>query len=227
MKTHDGLAYAIIELYRATYKTTDSLDIRLVKRWIQEYRAFLLKQKLSRPLEVLDLSYVQHLGLLELEAVNASTDPSIDLFSEVLVTVANIPEPIENNQGKYAITRLALPDLRVANLSLYSYEHAARAGHGRFNKREIFLFLYNGKIYLKCNDDAFYLESTTHLEVSGIFQDPYDAGYTSTDRYPITESLFRDITHLIVTEKFPYKHAPLKDNVADDSDNVVNIKREE
>lgn len=226
MKTLDGLAYGIIELYRASYKDTDSLNIRLVKKWIQEYRAFLLKQKFMRPLGELDHSYVQTLTVQDLEVVDSGTVAGGDaLESFLLATTDTVPKPIENNKGNYSITRIALPDMKQSNLSLYSYERALYAGNGRFNTKELYPFFYNNKIYIKSKLTEDELSEITLLQISGVFQDPYEAGYLDTQQYPIAESMVREIHELIKKEKFPYVSTPLEDTLADDADNIINPTR--
>lgn len=222
-RTLDELAYEIIELYRATYKNTDSLDIRQVKSWIQEYRNFLLKQKALRPLEIIDQSYVQVLELKDLEVIDSSLILESPSNTYILRTVNEIPAPVENNRGRILISRIALPDLREYNINLYSMEHALNSGYGRFNKHGLFAFLFDGKIHIKSFRIKESLEKIEKLQIAGIFQNPHEAGYVDSMRYPMAESMVRDIHHLIKQEKFPYVVAPIEDPIPNDRDDIVNV----
>lgn len=226
-RTLDELAYEVLELYRATYKVTDSLDIRQVKSWIQEYRAFLLKQKAMRPFEMIDQSYIQVLNLKDLEVIDSSLLEGSPNNTYILRTISNIPAPIENNRGKILITRISLPDLLKGNINLYSMDHALNSGHGRFNKKQLFAFLFDNKIHIKSHLAQNELEKVEHLQIAGAFQDPYQAGYLDNMRYPIAESMIRDIHELIKQEKLPYVTTPIEDPLPNDKDNVINVNRGE
>ena len=225
---HD-IAYEIIELYRATYKVTDSLDIRQVKSWIHNYRAFLLHQKFMRPMSMIDYAYRQDLGILKLELVDSSLLPGFESGKHMVRTIEDIPSLIEDNRKLPVFTRLSVADRFRRNINHVTYERALVSGNGRFNSNDLFAFLFDSKIYLISKEEIYY-KGISHLHAEGVFEDVTTAAkfknsdYTDKDPYPITKAMLSDIHRLIASEKFPLVMTQLKDNISDDADNLVNIQ---
>jgi hypothetical protein len=223
----NDIGYGIIELHRGAIKPTDSLDLREVKSWVHNYRAFLLHQKFMRPLTMIDQAYKQDLGAVALEVVDSSI-LNIPADTYLVRTTVDIPNLIEDNRKLPAITRLSSPDMLRRNFNFVSYERALVSGNGRFNSDDVFAFMFDNRLYLISKENLYY-KGMTHIHVEGVFEDVTSAyrfkhpDYDDDMPYPITKALVAEIESMIVKEKLNLVRAPLKDVISDDADNLVNL----
>jgi len=231
VKTLNQLVYELIDLYRATYKVTDSLDVRLVAAWIQQTRAKILKQRFDENMRSIDEHNVQDLGYLELERVDASSYSSIDVNRSILRTVKDIPSTIDRKGCIGTFTRISSADRLQPKINLVSMERALVSGNGKFNHDDIYAYLDTNKL-------CFISKSGIHLglkyvNVKGVFVNPMDAwgtigtndvdDYDWDTEYPVSESVVRDIMDIIVKDNFRFVLTPLEDSENNATDDLTNI----
>jgi len=224
------LAYRLIGLYRAQYKNTDSLSVRLVKDWIHSTRAMLLKQKLDKPMAIMDENVVQDLGSIELEPVDSSIVPGVPSDRFMMRTVIDIPPTIERRGAVGAFSRIGPADRLEHRFKVVTFETALVSGYGKFNNRDVYAFYLDGKVYVIARD----LNSFKHLEyidIRGVFQNPVEAAkiknpsYTDDDGYPISRTLVDSMEEIITKTKLAFVMTPLVDKTANEEDDITNISK--
>lgn len=225
------LVYEIIELYRATYKVTDSLDVRLVATWIQQTRAKLLKQRFDENMRYIDEHNVQDLGYITLERVDASNYNTISVDRSILRTSINIPRTIDRKGNIGTFTRIAGVDRLQPKINLVSHERALVSGNGKFNSNDIYAYLDGSRMCL-ISKSGIHL-GMSFVNIKGVFVNPIDAyeaiiGNSNYDwnlEYPISESIVRDMKDLIIKDNFRFVLSPLEDPLNNASDDLTNISQ--
>jgi len=229
--TLNELAYRIIGIYRAQYKNTDSLSLRLVKSWIQSARAFLVRQKLEQRIAPIDEALVQSLGSIKLEIVDSSAEPSISSTRKMKRTKIEIPEPVMRKGGVPAFLRVGPADQLESKFKVLSYEGALASGHGKFNSKDIYAFYLNGYLYF-IGRDWNYFKQLEYVTIRGVFQDVTEAAkvtnpdFNGDSYYPIPSSMVEQIENYILEYKLPAVMTGLADQKADEQDNLVNLPSE-
>jgi len=234
MKTNISLneiAYGFRELYRAKFKDTDSPDIRLVKYWVQEVRAKLIKQKVDKlGMFQIDEVFVQSIPST-LERVSSSQvsfagltlstiDPDIYLYR----TVRNIPQVIEKQGTAGVFTRIG-PERSSLGYLILPYGQWLTAGYGAFNRQFVYATYLDRRIYLKSGNPS-NLGSITAIEVRGVFQNPVEAAliadptYTDDDDYPISQAMVDDIYTILMSKEFKATYAQPEDKIANASNDL-------
>jgi hypothetical protein len=232
VRSLNELVYDVLEQYRATSKTTDSLDERQVASWIQHLRAEFIKQRLEETLRNIDEHWVQDLGHVEMELVDSSIYSDIDSGKTILRSVKDIPRTIQTRFGVGTFTRVGPADRLGKKYNLVSYERALASGNGKFNSKDIYAFLDGKRLCLISNANLHKL--VQYIHVKGVFQNPAEAYTFKTGldydwdlEYPISESLVNAITTTIKERNFKFVLLPLEDKVTDGTDTLVNanVKR--
>lgn len=223
------LGYELSELYRGTYKVTDSIDIRLFKTWVQQARAVLVKQRLDDNMMIIDEHLVQDLGKVTMAPIDSSVGTKTsDRY--MMRSILRLPATINRKGNIGTFTRIASADLLELKFNLVSYERALVSGNGKFNQNDIYTFVHDGYLFIisKTNIHKYIKE----LHVKGIFANPEDAytfntshaGVPWTDdmEYPVSESIVMDLQNIIMDKKFKFIMTPFEDNRANGHDDIVN-----
>ena len=229
-RSFNQLIYEIIELYRANYKVTDSMDERLVATWIQQTRARLLKQRFDENMRFIDEHNVQDLGYIQLERVDSSVVSSINSDKNILRTNRDLPTTIDRKGCIGTFTRLSTGDRFVNNINLVSYERALRSGNGKFNSNDLYAYL-DGKRICILSKSGLHL-GLNYIHIKGVFTNPIEAyefknevgTYDWDYEYPISESIVDDLKNIIVKDDFRFVMAPLQDPVNNATDDLTNIQ---
>jgi hypothetical protein len=227
--TLNQLAYRVLGLYRAAHKETDSLSIRLIKDWIHSIRAMLLKQRLDKPFAYIDDQLIQtykqvdpqdstKLIPLITELVDSSQFELISSGRSMLRTIQTVP-PTINRRGQIGtFTRIGPIDRLDKKYKVVSHETALVSGYGKFNMKDIYVFILDEKIYLIGRD----LDPKEMIDVRGVFQNPEQIpGFSHDGPYPINRELVDAMEDIIVKTKFPTTLIPYSDTKSDESDNIV------
>lgn len=217
--TLNQLVYRIIGLYRAAHKTSDDIPSnRMIKDWIHSTRAMLLKQRLEKPMAVIDDQITQTISPVPLEDVDSST-LELESSGRKMLRTKDIIPPTINRKGLIGtFKRIGPIDRLEKRYRVVSHETALTSGNGKFNKKDIYAFPLDNKIYLIARD----LSPKEKLDIRGVFQNPEQIPNFSDDGpYPINRELVDDLERIIVQTKFPTTLVGYKDTVADDTDNLV------
>lgn len=221
------LVYEVIELYRATYKVTDSLDERLVASWIQSFRALLLKES-PESIRQIDPHVIQVLPNVELELVPAINVPTLDNGDTILRTVRQIPSFIDSKDKTPMITRLYGAELIGESFQITTASMSPYVGNGKFNNKIIYAFIHDGRLYFTSKSRVHKLMK--YVTIEGVFANPIEAyefvhGVGSYDwdyEYPISESIVPTIMDMIVKTKFNLVLYPPQDPANNATDDLTN-----
>lgn len=209
--TLNEFSYGIFEIIRGNISDDDNISIEQLKDLIHNNRARLLKQKFDKNIRVIDDNFLQSLGAVEIEAVDASAHSSIKAGRFMYRTKLEIPATISRKNYEGTFTRIGPADKLATEYNLVSYNRALYSGNGRFNKDIVFCFLRDNRIYLISNSSLFH-KGIQFIDVVGVFENPtqvalfkYVTGdpiYSDDTRYPISRTLADDIQNMILKEKF-------------------------
>ncbi len=225
--TLNELVYGLIELYRANYKVTDSLDERLVMLWIQKTRALLLKQT-SEGIKYIDPHVTQTLENVELELVSTITVPNMANGGRILRTKLELPAFIDTKEHKPMITRIYGANLIDYEIELVSVGASPFVGSGKFNTNTIYAFLYDKRLYFTSKSGIHF--GINYVNITGVFANPIAAyefmngpnSYNWDYEYPISESIVSQLEELITKTKFNFVLYPLQDPVNNATDDITN-----
>jgi len=227
------LAYRLIGLYRGAYKETDSLSLRLVKDWVHSMRAMFIKQRLDKPYGRIEENWIQTITPVPMEDIDSSTLPEEASQRKMLRTKIKIPPTIIRRGSIGSFVRIGSIDRLKPAYKVVSHETALVSGNGKFNRKDIYAFPLDGRIYCIAGD----LSPKEKLDIRGVFQNPMrvpiireDAKIThlsDDDDYPITREIVDQMEEAIVQSKFPLIQIPYKDTLADEADNLVQTTQRE
>ena len=227
VRSLNGLGYELSELYRGTYKVTDSIDIRLFKTWIQQVRATLSKQRIDEPMSIIDEHMLQSLQPVTFAPVDSSIDINIPSGKYLMKSTLPLPTTINRKGNLATFTRIAPADMLEKAFNFVTYNRALTSGSGKFNQNDIYVFLSNQYLYLLSRTNIH--KYITKVHVKGLFVNPQDAyefggGRTWNDdmEYPISEAIVMDMQSIIMEKKFKYIMTPFEDNKANGVDDIVN-----
>jgi len=224
VRSFGEIVYGIVELIRANFKVTDSLDERLVAGWVQSARAELLKQRLAEPGRPNE-HWVQDLGAVEMEPVPSSIYGVSNKF--ILRSTQPIPRVIYTKKKGHVFTRIGPADRSSRTWNLVSQERALYSGNGKFNKNDVFVFLDDGYICLTSRNNLHKLIEA--INVKGVFQNPieaYNFRYTEEhdwdSEYPISDDIVDAIKVKVINENFNFVLRPMDDKRPNSMDNLTN-----
>ena len=210
MVTRNDIVYEIFEILRARIGDDDEIDERQIESYVQDYRAEFLRQRFNKDPFSINYSLVQPIHNLEVEKVDSSTIPEIGYTEKYLIkTKETLPNTIRRTGYEGAITYVGSPDIRGISFTVTDKQSAVENGHGKFNRDEIFAFMYNDYLYMVSRGDAFKL--IYYVNVAGVFEDPEEAyllnqdddyDYTGDENYYTTRDLKTFIVGAILKEKF-------------------------
>jgi len=222
-KSLNETAYDFIELTRANYKDTDSLDIRQVKNWIDNTRATLVKQRLDRNPFSIDGSWLQ-----KLTVAGSITDGPIDFQSDFTYFVSDyrIPTPINRRGGEGTITLVDTGVLFADPIEFVNYEEARDYNNGKFNSTTKYAFLKDDYFYVK--NEPFNATNTNTYYVTGVFQNPrlvatfnnvtnFDSMYS----YPIDQSIVDQMKQIIRDNNLSLMLQQIEDKILDGRDSTT------
>jgi hypothetical protein len=219
MITLNQLVFRIIALYRAAYKNTDHISERLIKNWIHTTRAMLVKQRLDKPMAVIDESLVQVISPAPLEEVDSSTFEGVSSDRTIIRTKNIIPATINRRGLIGTFTRIGPVDRMDKRYKIVSHETALFSGSGKFNRQDIYAFPLDNRIYLYARE----IDPHGLLDIRGVFQNPEEVpGFDPNGPYPINNELVDTMEDMIVKMKFHLTLSGLKDDIANEEDDLVN-----
>lgn len=227
--TLNQIAYGIFEVIRGKLSDDDDISLDHIKDMIHSTRAKLLKQKFDKNLRRIDDVFIQSLGALEIEAVDASAHSTIKAGRYMYRTVLEVPSTIDRRNYEGTFTRIGPADTLATEYNLVSYNRALYSGNGRFNKDHIFCFVRDSKIYLISNSGAYH-KGVQFIDVQGVFQNPSqvatftdnngDSLYADDKNYPISRSMREDIENIILKEKLGIEAKAPSDKLNDGDDSI-------
>ena len=229
VRSLNGLGYELLEMYRANNRVSDSLDIRLLKTWIQQTRAQLIKQRLDANPFSIDEHIAQNLGVVQFAPVDSSVS-NVNLSSKYYMRSINpIPATIYTKSNIPTFTRIASIDRLERKFNLVPYERLLVSGNGKFNSDDIYVALLGN--YLILNSKSNLHKYISNVHVRGVFANPIDAyefqygvgTWSDDNEYPVSEAIVADMINMIVDKKFRLVLNQIEDKVSNGEDDTTNI----
>ena len=173
--TLNELVYDLLERYQNTISDDINIDFRKVAFWIHNQRALWISNNLKK-LRYTPDTIAQELKDLELEVVDNINIGILNLpiGKKVLRTKQELPKFI-TGYNRDAILSINSADISNPRFNIIQYDRAPYIGSGKFNKNEIYAFLYNSKIYFIGNADSIKWKGLRYINVFGIFDNPEDS----------------------------------------------------
>lgn len=226
-KTLNRLVYELIELYRANYKVTDSLDERLVSSWIQKYRALLLRET-TEGIRYIDPAVIQTLPNVELELVDSFNNNNFNNGQKIVRTKRNIPEFIDSKEHLPMIVRVYGSEIIGESFEVVSPTISNYVGSGKFNNNTVYVFLYDKHLYLTSKSGIH--RNISHVTIDGVFYNPIEAyefvngedSYNWDLPYPISETLIANLNSIIIKTEFNFILYPPQDLYNNSRDDITN-----
>ena len=222
------LVYSIIELYRPNHVVTDSLDERLVAKWIQSTRVKLIKQRMDIPMRIVNEKNVQSLGNVKMIPVESNSILDAPFNKYMLLSEREIPWEIHNKLGPL-YTRVGSADNLNRRFKVVTHEQALVSGNGKFNTNEVYAFQWGNRIGLISSSNIH--KQIEYITVKGVFENPLDVhkfvnnGGEDEDywdlEYPIAESLVNDMKNIVVQDNFNMVMVPIDDKNPNSIDNIT------
>ena len=204
--------------------SSNDLDDRVIVSWINGQRALWLKNEMNKGMDA-DDNILQTLPCLELEVADASLCGLVNTKHRILRTINEIPKAIvtKYNNGIYSIRRPIMLDIKFNHISR---EEAVRAGSGRFNKGDIFAFLYNNRIWIKLLPDNLNINFITYISIEGLFTNPLDVSELTDcnnkpcfdpeyDKYPINDAMWQYMINAIYDNRVKLLAGGILDPIPD------------
>lgn len=228
--TLNQIAYSLLDMVRGTLSDDEDIDIREVKNWIHTTRAVILKQKFDKNIRVIDSSYTQSLGSVEMEVVNSSVDTLLQTDKYYVRSVLDIPSTIERSNSEGTFVRIGPADRKADKYNIISLNRAIYCGSGKFNKNSIYAFILDNKIYLSSNTDISNI--IKYIDVIGVFQNPSqvaifkdvngDSLYSDDKEYPISRSIVATLEDMVIKSKLTITSVMPSDKINDSTHKLTN-----
>lgn len=169
--TEKQIIFAIWGKIRPGIADEDSIDYREIAAEVHKQRALLIRNELNKGRTV-DSNIIQDLGCVQLAVADRAECCDIDLDCDILRTSLTIPNAIELHHSN---TLWVGPvDKLDYSFSFLPLERAKWAGNGKHNKRSIFAYLNNSRIYI-FNKENNIQKMLQYINVRGVFEDPSQA----------------------------------------------------
>jgi hypothetical protein len=184
--------------------------------WIDQTRAMLVEQKFKRGGQIPSV-FIQHLECIDMELHETLEG------CYVLRSVKSLPTTLGGNQMDTLTSVYAGEGSNMASFSRTSYMAHKFQKYNKFTANARRWYLKDGHLYVT-ND-----ETTSILSAAGIFENPSDVAsfcssgscYSNDDQYPVTASMAKEITSIILKERFGI----IKQTEVDDQNNATQAPR--
>lgn len=179
---------------------SEDLSRAQIEQWIHHYRAFLIRQDLSKGRDVNSI-YVQTLDALELEKISIDTIDNHDVTDTTICdslfkykTIEPIPTPIDLPFGNGIISVTDLHDCTIQkmNRNRRHFQWMRRTG------KEYTYYYTPEYIYVQGVD------ALRYIRVAGIFEDPTQAGLDPDDTYPMPIDKLGTLKQLIFNNELSF-----------------------
>jgi len=165
------LSYYIYELRHSLPTDYENLDTRLLIRLLNSFRAIHIKNIYNQNKEI-DENLAQEINF-QVDIADQSTIPYINTEDRILISDREIPQVIKLSH-RDLILNIRNPKILTDNYNYVSKDNAIYAGNGKFNKKDIFSFIYNDRLYIKLKRDNPKIGLITTISMRAIFENPLD-----------------------------------------------------
>jgi hypothetical protein len=188
-----------------------------IEYWIDEIRAMLIYQNLSKRNDISD-SWIQYIPCLELELVDSSNCDSDKIGCQILKSKLEIPRTIQSSEDNSIISVSTLSGKIIAKSNPIKYKYQQ---YNKYTSNDRSWFIKNDYLYINNEIDI------EKVEIAGLFDSPRDLikfktceggpSYSSEFKYPVDYKMASDITDIVIkTKVVPFMQFPM------DNDNNAN-----
>lgn len=179
---------------------SEDLSRAQIEEWVNHYRAMLIKQSVDKGYD-LDQCCFQEIGPLELEKIpiNNIDKPESEEYEICpwykYKTIKKVPKPICFHFGNGFISVTDLHDQTIQEMSkTRRYFQWKR----KYTNHEYTYYYMPDYIYVQGPD------ALRYIRVTGIFEDPTEAGYDPDDQYPIPADMIPTLKQLIFDNELKF-----------------------
>ena len=165
------LSFYISELRNSLPQDYKYLDDRLLMRLLGEFRTVYIKNEYNKN-KTIDPELAQEIDF-EIQPADQSTVIYVSTSDRILKSIREIPKPIKLSH-RDLVLNIRNPQIMADNYNYVNKEHAVYAGNGKFNKKDIFGFLYNNKFYIKLKKENPKIALLSIISIRAIFENPLD-----------------------------------------------------
>ncbi len=228
-KTLNELVYDIKNPANGGVQSDDvAASDRQVAFWINDTRDLLAGQLISKGKSIPE-TLIQHLECVEMECLDPTECCDISSCDRVLRSTQKLPRTIQRND-RNTILSVSSPDKKVG-FTQTTYIRQRSNVHSRYTGNEPRWFIKNDYLYVTN------IKVLEYVSVSGVFEDPTEAimftncdgapCFTWDDDYPVTGSMGRMITSIILKERMGIvMQAPNDENNDSRSQSTTQVSNE-
>ena len=199
---------------------SEDLSRAQIEEWVNHYRAMLIKQSVDKGYD-LDQSCFQEIGPLKLEkiTINDIDNPkgcnchACPWYK--YKTIDKVPKPICFHFGNGFISVTDLHDETIQEMSKTRRHYQ---WFRKYTNHEYTYYYMPDYIYIQGCD------ALRYIKVTGIFEDPTEAGYDADDQYPVPADMIPMIKQMIFNNELKFMLSRPSDDKNDAS--LANVKPE-
>jgi hypothetical protein len=225
-KTLNELVYDIKNPANGGVQSDDvTTSDRQVAYWINDTRDMLTGQLFAKGKSVPD-TLIQHLECVELECLDPAECCEISSCLRVLRSTQKLPRTIQRND-RNTILSVASPD-KTTGFTETTYIRQRSNAHNRYTGSKPRWFIKNDYLYITN------IKVLEYVSVSGVFEDPTEAimftdcdghpCFTWDSDYPVTGSMGRMITSIVLKERMGISMSATNDENNDARDSTKQNK---
>jgi hypothetical protein len=222
----NSIIFAIWETIRQTPVISDSITEDLISFHIQNARASLIKQDLSKGRSV-DSYIVQDLGCVELEAVDSAECCTEETGCYIKRTKLKIPSTIELRDTQL-ITRVGPVNKLSKSWQRVDYSRVPYLGLNKYTKKDIYFFLKDNDGYLYLAGHKTTIDMIEVINVQIVAENPRlvqafktcsgDSCYSDDLSYPVKQWMIDPIKKIVLESLGVQIKAP-QDTTSDSRNN--------
>lgn len=229
------MALSLLE-YRAELLETinqlssdSNIDYRYLDSLIMDKRELYFMRTYNRFNNSIPSIYYQTLPCVEVIDVDQAECCSITTGCYIKRTKDKIPPFVHLSDGEL-IEKVGPTFIVTVPFNIIPYRRAEYFGTGKYDKKAIAAFLYNGYLYLISNN-KFEFELLEFINIRGIFRNPMEAGrfkdcdgkpcFSPLSIYPLEGKLWEYIKKDILGTELKIKLTTPTDNEGDNEDNLT------
>lgn len=165
------LNFYISELRNALPQDYKHLDTRLIIRLLNEFRTVYIKNEYNKN-KTIDPELAQTIDF-EIKPADQSTIAYIFTSDRILKSIRELPKPIKLSH-RDLVLNIRNPKIMADNYNYITKDQAVYAGNGKFNKQDIFGFLYSNYFYIKTKKENPKIALLSIISMRAIFENPLD-----------------------------------------------------
>jgi len=174
------LNYYLSELRNSLPQDYQHLDTRLLTRILNQFRTIYIKNQYNQN-RTIDENLAQEIDF-QVDITDQSTIGYINTTDRILKSKLELPNVVKLSHRDMVLS-VRNPKILADSYNFLTKSQAVYAGNGRFNKEDIFAFLYKNHLYLKLKKENPKIGLITVVSMFAIFEDPLECIPFQTNEY--------------------------------------------